>query len=96
MGECDSIGHLPNRAVGGDERQDSGGELVGWKGEADVADISVAPTVHDDVLPGRVGEAGQVGVGRKRPVGLAAQEKPLGPRDDQQAPIGEPVETEWK
>jgi hypothetical protein len=33
------------------------------RAQADVVDVGVAATVHDDVVPGVVGEAGQNGVG---------------------------------
>src|SRR5680860_417533 len=35
--------------------------------------LSVAPTIYDDVVPRVVGDAGQIGMGRERAVGLSAQ-----------------------
>jgi hypothetical protein len=35
-------------------------------------------------------------MGHKLPIGLPAQEKPLAPRDDEQAPIGQPVDAKGK
>src|SRR6266487_4462793 len=82
--ECDTICYLPGRAIRGDQSDDPGGELAAWKVKADVVEVGVAPTVHDDLVPGVVREAGQVGMGYKRPIGLPAQEKSIAPRDDQQ------------
>jgi hypothetical protein len=84
------------RAIGGDQCEDSGGELAGRELKAYVADVSVAPPVHDDIVPGVVGEAAQVGVSYERPIGFSAQQEPIACRDDQQAPIGQPVDAEWE
>ena len=54
-------------SVGGDQREDSGGELASREVKAGGADVGVSPTVHDDVVPGVVVEAAQVGVGHQRP-----------------------------
>src|SRR5918995_693971 len=86
--KCDVICHLLSRTIGGDQREDSGGELAAWEVEAGVAYVGVAPTVHDDVVPGALGEGAQVGTGHKRLVGLPAQQEPIARRDDEQAPIG--------
>jgi hypothetical protein len=77
IGECDAIRYLPSRAIGGDQREDSGDELALREVEAGVADVDVAPTVHDNVDPGVVRDAAQVGMDHQRPVGLPAQQKPI-------------------
>src|SRR5207249_11962236 len=53
-------------------------------------------TVHDDLVPGLIGEAAQVGMAHERPVELPAQEKALAPRDDEQAAIRQPIDAKWK
>src|SRR5215218_9088604 len=50
--ERNPIRHLSSRGVGGEKGEDSGGELAFREFEADVADVGVAPAVHDDVVPG--------------------------------------------
>src|SRR5439155_13952108 len=94
--ERDAIRHLSGRAVGRDESDDSGGELAAGKVKADVVDVGIAPTVHDDVVPGMVGEIAQIGVRHDRAVGLPAKQTPIARRDDQQASIAKPVDAEWK
>src|SRR5439155_7429037 len=94
--ERDAIRHLAGRAVGGDESDDSGGELAAGKVKTDVVDVGVAPTVHDDVVPGVVGEIAQIGVRNDRAIGLPAEQTPIARRDDQQVPLAKPVDTKWK
>ena len=63
VGECDVVCDLLCRAIGGDQRDDSGGELLtGEQVEAAAVDIGVATTVHDDLVPALVCEAAQVGI----------------------------------
>ena len=85
-----------SRAIRGDQSQDSGDELAARKIKADVVDVGVTPTVHDYLVPGAVREAAHVGMCHKRPVGLPAEEKPIARRDDEKAPVGQPVDAEWK
>src|SRR5215203_2233398 len=96
IGKCDDFRYLPNRTIGSDQCEDSGGELATWEVEAYVADVSVATTVHGNVVPGVVREAAQVGMGYQRPVGLPAQQKPISRRDYDQAPIWQPVDAKWE
>ena len=79
---------------GATNARNSGGELASRKVKAGVADIGVAPTVHDDVVPGMLREAAQVGMGHERPVMLPSQQEPIACQDDKQTPIGEPVDAE--
>ena len=58
----DAIGHLPSRAIRGDESDNSRAAV----------DVDVAATVHDDLVPGPIGEAAQVGMAHERPVELPA------------------------
>ena len=60
--EGDAIGHLPSRAIRGDESDNSRAAV----------DVDVAATVHDDLVPGPIGEAAQVGMAHERPVELPA------------------------
>ena len=96
MGKGDAVGDLSNGAVGRDHRDHSGRELAVGKVEADVVRVGVAPAVDDDLVPGVLGEDAQVGLGRERPVGLHAEQTPFGGRDDEQGPVGQPVDAERK
>src|SRR6266581_1175036 len=87
--ECDAIRYLPGRAMRGDQSDDAGGELAAWKVKADVVDVGVAPTIHDDLVPGVIREASQVSICYQRPIGLHAEEQSIARRDDKQAPIGQ-------
>src|SRR5262249_17120865 len=49
----DAIGYLSSRAIGCNQRDDSGAAI----------DVGVAATVHDDFVPSLVREAAQVGMG---------------------------------
>jgi hypothetical protein len=89
VGEGEAVGHLASGAVGGDQRDQAGGELAGGEVEADVVDVGVAATVDDDVVPGVLAQRAKVAVGHQRPVGLTAQEPPPGRRDGQQPAIGQ-------
>jgi len=85
VGEGDVIGHLPSRAIGVDQSDGPGGEFpAGHKVEARAVDVGVAATIHHQLVPrGPLGDAGQIGVGHQRAVGLPAQEKPIARGDDQ-------------
>lgn len=93
--ECKSVCHLPNSAIQGDESDHPGGELATRKVKVDAIDINVAPAVHDDLVPRMLRKARQIGMGDQRAVGLPAEEQSLAPRDDEQAPIAQPVDTKW-
>ena len=94
--EGDTIGHLPSRPIGGDQSDDSGGELLPrHKVKAAAVDVGVTATIHDNFVPAAGREATQVGMGHQRPIGLPAQQKPLVGRDDKQASVGQKVDTHW-
>jgi hypothetical protein len=81
-----------------DQGDDSGGEvLTGHQVEPAAVDVGVAATVDGElVAASRLREAGQVRIGRQRPVGLPAQKPPIARRYDEQAPVGQPVHTQRK
>src|SRR5918995_1101489 len=60
VGEGDVIGHLATRAIWGDQRHSSWGELrAGHHVEAGAVDVGVATIVHDQLVPRRgIGDAG--------------------------------------
>ena len=83
--EGNAVGHLSSRAIGGDESNRSGCErLTSHKIKAAAVDVDVAATVHDDLVPVVVREAGEVDMGRQRPVGLPAEEQPIAAGHDEQ------------
>src|SRR5205823_348534 len=88
--------YLPGRAIRGDHSDDTWGELAARKVKADVVEVGVAPTVHDDLVPRTVKEAANARMGHKPPVGLPAQEQSIARRDDKQAPIGQEVDAKGK
>jgi hypothetical protein len=95
VGEGELARDLAYRAVGGDQRNDAGGrERASRKLEANVVDIGVAPTVHNQIVPGMAREAAQVGMCAQRPVMLPTQQEPVPHRDDQQAPIGQEAQAQ--
>jgi hypothetical protein len=98
FGEGDAVGDLPGHAVEGCERDDPRGEgLAGHQVEAAAVDVGVAAAVHDELVARwRPREPVHVGVGDERAVGLLPQQQPVARRHDQQAPVGEPVDTAGK
>jgi hypothetical protein len=88
VGECHVVCHLACRAVGGDHGEDAGGGIfAGHHVEADAVEVDVPASGHDDLVPGTVAQASEVGVGNERPVGLLTQQKPIAARDDEQATV---------
>src|SRR3954449_1689986 len=92
------LGYRGSRAVGGDQSDAAGSELgARHHVEAGAVHVGVAATVHDELVPRRgIEDAPQVAGGHQRAVGLAAQEKPLARRDEQQTPVRQPVDTAGK
>ena len=60
--EDDTGCHRWNKFSAGLVQFDPGGEIAAWKVKADVVDIGVAPTIHDDLVPGVIREASQVSI----------------------------------
>ena len=86
--EHDVLGYLPDRAIRMDQHDDPGlRPLAGLEVEVATVDVGVTAAVdHDLVEP--VGDTTKVGVGHERPFGFNAQEKRLGSRNDEHAPVG--------
>src|SRR5205085_12555214 len=78
------------------ERKESRGELTAREVKPDVPDVSIPPSVHDDVVPGTARERTQVGMHDHRAVGLPPEQPSLGRRYDEQAPVSKPVDAKWK
>ena len=88
VGELDVVGHLPHRAVGCHQEHETRLDLLPcYRVEAGPVDVDVAAAVGHDVVPARLAE---VRVRDQRPVGLPAQQPPVGGRDDHQPPVREP------
>src|SRR5213594_4323832 len=94
--EGHAIRHLSSRAGGGDESQKAWGEFATREVEADIADVGVAPSVDDDVVPGMARKLAQIGVRHHRAVRLSPDQASLTRGHDEQAPISKPVDAKWK
>jgi len=94
IGEGDLIGDLTYFAFGGDERDDAGRFSSARVELAAAVEVDVAAPVDDDLVEVADGETAGVDVFDKGPVRFQAEQARLGPRDDQQPAVRQPIDRE--